>query len=85
MRLPAFDIVAVALEMRQGLAVNDLFERLAADTRLGLSREQIDALVAEPITFTGAAVAQTQEVCRRVAELVSRYPDAAGYAPGAIL
>ena len=29
--------VAVALEMRQGLAENDLFERLAADPRLGLS------------------------------------------------
>ena len=77
--------VGVALEMRQGLAVNDLFERLAADERLGLTRAQIDALVAEPITFTGAAVAQTQEVCRRVAELVSRHPEAASYSPGAIL
>ncbi|GAA4120943.1 adenylosuccinate lyase [Nocardioides fonticola] len=77
--------VGVALEMRQGLAVNDLFERLAGDVRLGLTREQIDALVADPITFTGAAVAQTQEVCRRVAELVSRHPEAAAYAPGAIL
>ena len=77
--------VGVALEMRQGLAVNDLFERLAADERLGLTRAQIDALVAEPIAFTGAAVAQTQEVCRRVAELVSRHPEAASYSPGDIL
>ncbi|MCW2753125.1 MAG: adenylosuccinate lyase, partial [Marmoricola sp.] len=38
--------VEVALEMRQGLAVNDLFDRLATDTRLGLSRDQILALVA---------------------------------------
>ncbi|MBZ5735674.1 adenylosuccinate lyase [Nocardioides sp. TRM66260-LWL] len=77
--------VGVALEMRQGLAVNDLYERLAADPRLGLSRDQIDALVAEPIAFTGAAVAQTQEVCRRIAAVVSRHPEAAAYAPGDIL
>ena len=42
-------------------------------------------LVAEPITFTGAAVAQIQAVCRRVAEVVARHPEAAAYAPGAIL
>ena len=77
--------VAVALEMRQGLAVNDLFARLAGDQRLGLTRGQIDDLVAEPIAFTGAAVAQTQEVCRRVAALVERFPAAAAYAPGEIL
>ena len=38
-----------------------------------------------PITFTGAAVAQTQAVYRRVADLVSRHPDAAAYSPGTIL
>ncbi|HEY9566047.1 MAG TPA: adenylosuccinate lyase [Nocardioides sp.] len=77
--------VGVALEMRQGLAVNDLFDRLAADERLGLSRAQIDALVAEPIAFTGAAVDQVQSVVRRVAELVEKHPAAAAYAPGEIL
>lgn len=77
--------VAVALEMRSGRVDNDLFERLAADRRLGLSMAQIDALVAEPIGFTGAAVAQTDAVVRAVAELVTRHPDAAAYTPGAIL
>ncbi|MGO4256652.1 adenylosuccinate lyase [Marmoricola sp. RAF53] len=77
--------VGVALEMRQGLAVNDLFDRLAADTRLGLTREQIAALVADPIEFTGAAVAQTQEVVRRVEEVVKSDPAAASYVPGDIL
>jgi len=77
--------VGVALEMRQGLAVNDLFDRLAADPRLGLSRQQIDALVAAPIEFTGAAVAQVQEVVRRVDEVAKAHPDAASYSPGAIL
>ena len=77
--------VGVALDMRQGQADNDVFARLAADPRLGLDRDRIDALVIEPIAFTGAAVAQTQEVCRRVADVVARHPDAAAYTPGGIL
>ncbi|RNL60434.1 adenylosuccinate lyase [Nocardioides marmoriginsengisoli] len=77
--------VGVALEMRQGLAVNDLFDRLAADTRLGLTREQIAALVADPIEFTGAAVAQVQAVVRQIEKVVAADPAAAAYSPGAIL
>jgi len=77
--------VGVALEMRQGLAANDLFDRLAGDERLGLTREQIDALVADPIEFTGAAVDQVRAVVAAVEELAKRHPDAAAYSPGAIL
>ncbi|QBR93241.1 adenylosuccinate lyase [Nocardioides euryhalodurans] len=77
--------VGTALAMREGQAENDVLDKLAADGRLGLGREQIDALVAEPITFTGAAVAQTQAVCRSVADVVARHPAAASYVPGAIL
>ena len=77
--------VGVALAMRAGQVDNDVFDRLAADRRLGLDRAHIGALVSEPIAFTGAALAQTQEVCRRVAEVVARYPDAAAYTPGGIL
>lgn len=77
--------VGVALEMRQGLAVNDLYERLAGDARLGLTREQIDALVADPIEFTGAARAQVQAVVAAVEALAAAHPEAAAYAPGEIL
>lgn len=78
--------VAVALEMReQGAANNDLFDRLAADARLGLSRDAIDALVAEPIAFTGAATAQVASVVEQVNVVVAAHPDAARYTPGAIL
>ena len=48
-------------------------------------RAAIDALVAEPIAFTGAAVAQTQAVVRRVDDVVARHPEAAAYSPGPIL
>ncbi|TYL45346.1 adenylosuccinate lyase [Nocardioides sp. BGMRC 2183] len=77
--------VGTALAMRQGQAENDVFAKLAADDRLGLTPAQLQSLVAEPIAFTGAAVAQTQEVCRRVDTWAQRHPEAAGYAPGEIL
>ncbi|KRF02564.1 adenylosuccinate lyase [Nocardioides sp. Soil777] len=77
--------VGVALDMRQGQAENDVFDRLAADERLGMTREEIDGLVAEPIEFTGAAVAQTRAVVARVEVLAAAHPAAAAYTPGAIL
>jgi adenylosuccinate lyase len=77
--------VAVALEMRQGRTHNDLFDRLAADPRLGLDRDAIAALVSDPIEFTGAARSQTQAVVRRVEALVTRHPAGAAYTPAAIL
>ncbi len=77
--------VGTALAMRKGQAANDVFAKLAADDRLGLTADQLATLVADPITFTGAAVTQTQEVVRRVAEVDARHPEAAAYAPGAIL
>ena len=78
--------LAVALAMReQGAERNDLLDRLAADRRLGLSREELTAAVASPLGFTGAAVDQVDAVLARVARLVDKHPDAAAYRPGAIL
>ncbi len=78
--------VGIALEMREkGVDRNDLFDRLADDGRLGLSRGELDALVDDPLTFTGAASAQVAEVVRRAQEVAERYPEAAAYTPEAIL
>ena len=78
--------VAVALEMRErGAERNELLERLSADPRLGLTADDLAALVAEPVTFTGAAAAQVAEVVRRVAEVVAEHSVAAGYVPDGIL
>jgi adenylosuccinate lyase len=77
--------VAVALGLREGAVDNDLFDRLAGDPRLGLTRAEIDELVSDPIAFTGAATAQVAEVVRRVAEVAAKHPEAAGYQPGDIL
>jgi adenylosuccinate lyase len=78
--------VAVALDMREsGAGANDLFDRLAADPRLPLSRADLDALVAEPLAFTGAATSQVDAIVARVDALAAKHPDAAAYTPGAIL
>jgi adenylosuccinate lyase len=78
--------VAVALEMREkGVEGNDLLARLASDERLGLTQADLDALVAEPLSFTGIATDQIGAVALRVAEVVSSYPDDVKYRPGEIL
>jgi len=78
--------VAVALEMReQGRTDNDLLDRLAADDRLPLTREDLAELVAAPLAFTGRAVDQVDGFVARVAELVAVDPEAARYRPGGIL
>ena len=78
--------VEVALAMREGGDVrNDLLDRLAADERLGLSHADLDAAVAEPLRFSGAAGAQVDAVVSRVEQLVARHPDAAAYRPAPIL
>lgn len=78
--------VAVALDLRErGSDRNDLLDRLAADARLGFSRAELDALVAEPLTFTGAATAQVIEVGARIEKIAAAHPAAAAYSPAPIL
>lgn len=78
--------VATALEMRErGTAGNDLLDRLAGDPRLRLSREEVAALVVEPIEFTGAARRQVSVIAERVARVVAEHPRAAAYSPAPIV
>jgi adenylosuccinate lyase len=78
--------VAVALAMREkGAADNDLFDRLAADDRLRLSRTEIDTLVADRSAFVGAADNQVRAVACRVAAIVAEHPQATRYVPAPIL
>jgi adenylosuccinate lyase len=78
--------VGVALAMREkGQADNDLVARLQGDERLGLAPGALDGLMADPLSFTGAASAQVAAVVARVSEITAAHPDAAAYTPGAIL
>jgi adenylosuccinate lyase len=77
--------VAVALAMREGSHDNDLLDRLAGDSRLPLTRDQLDSLIAEPMEFTGAAREQVARVADRVQGIVEAHPAAAAYSPASIL
>jgi adenylosuccinate lyase len=77
--------VASALAMRQGAERNELLDRLSADDRIPLDRAGLDALMADRLSFTGAAGEQVAAVVARIEEVAKRHPEAAAYAPGSIL
>ena len=77
--------VAVALNMRENGGEQDLIDRLAADDRLPLTKQQLDDALADRHVFIGAAESQTHRVIDRVRALVAQYPQAADYVPGEIL
>ncbi len=79
--------VDVALEMRgpNGGDGNAVLDRLAADARLGINRQDLEGLIAQPLEFTGAAREQVATVAAKVSKLVASSPEAATYRPEPIL
>jgi len=78
--------VAVALDMRQkGVTENNLLDRLTKDSRLGLSKKQLDTALADPMQFVGNAPRQISNFVDRVEQVVNKYPEAAKYVPEEIL
>ncbi|CAB5059600.1 MAG: adenylosuccinate lyase [Actinobacteria bacterium] len=75
--------VKAALLMREGKA-NTLLEALAADDRLPLDRAALDALISQPIEFTGDARQQIARVVDRIDAITSAHPAAAQYKPHSI-
>ena len=78
--------VAVALEMREtGKRENDLLDRFAADPRLGLNRQELDTVLANPLELAGTALSQIRTLVAEVETIANAHPQAAGYSPGEIL
>lgn len=78
--------VGVALAMREsGQSENDLLDRLASDDRIPLSRNELDALLAERLSFTGDAARQIASMIAQIEAVAADHPEAAKYSPGAIL
>jgi adenylosuccinate lyase len=75
--------VKAALLMREGKA-NTLLDALAADDRLPLDRKALDALISQPIEFTGDARQQIARVVDRIGAITSAHPAAAQYKPHSI-
>ena len=79
--------IAVALQMRDahGADGSVLLERLAADSRLGLTLAQLQGLMAEPLEFTGAARDQVARVASLISTIVARTAGSDTYSPEPIL
>jgi adenylosuccinate lyase len=75
--------VKAALAMREGKA-NSLLDALAADARIPLDRKALDALISQPIEFTGDARQQIARVVDRIDAITSARPAAAQYKPHSI-
>ena len=77
--------VAMALDMRERGAEQNLVERLASDERLPLDQTQLEEALSDRHAFIGAAESQVDRVLARVQKLVDAHPQAAAYTPGDIL
>jgi adenylosuccinate lyase len=78
--------VAVARDLRKGaIGENDLFQRLAGDKRLGLSKDALDRVFQIGRNATGDAGAQVDAFAAKVQALAAKNPEAAKYEPGDIL
>jgi adenylosuccinate lyase len=75
--------VKAALAMREGKE-NSLLADLAADDRLPLDRVSLDALISDPIEFSGDARQQVARVVARITVITSAHPGAATYKPASI-
>lgn len=78
--------VATVNDLRTGkVEKNNLIERLASDTRLGLDRAALDAILSKGDQESGAAKAQIVAFSTAVRKLEEASPTAASYKPGSIL
>jgi adenylosuccinate lyase len=75
-----------ALEgQRAGSAEPGFIERIAADPRLRLSRQEIERLVESGRRRTGRASEQAREIAAELRQAAAAHPEAVGYAPDPIL
>ncbi len=78
--------VATVNDLRTGkVEKNNLVERLAGDSRLGLDRVALDAILSKGDRESGAAKAQIAAFAAEVRKLEEASPEAAAYGPGSIL
>jgi adenylosuccinate lyase len=75
--------VAAALGMRDGKP-NNFLDAIAQDNRIPFDRSALDALIGNPLEFTGDARQQVTRVVSRIEAISSAYPAAAQYKPGSI-
>ena len=75
--------VAAALGMREGKQ-NNFLDAIAQDNRIPFNRAALDALIGNPLEFTGDARQQVARVVNRIEAISAAHPAAAQYKPGSI-
>jgi adenylosuccinate lyase len=75
--------IATSNEIRQGKTTN-LIQAIAADSRIPLTQDEFEKLIASPIEFTGLAQEQCDAVIAKITRITKSHPTAAAYQPGAI-
>ena len=75
--------VAAALGMREGKK-NNFLDAIAQDNRIPFDRAALDALIGNPLEFTGDARQQVARVVNRIEAISAAHPAAAQYKPGSI-
>ena len=78
--------VATVKDLRSGtISQNDLVDRLAADGRLGLEKDQIQAITENAAALLGNAQSQVESFHSEVSGFVAEYPGATKYEPAPLL
>ena len=75
--------VAAALGMREGKS-NNFLDAISQDNRIPFDRAALEALIGNPLEFTGDARQQVTRVVSRIEAISSAHPAAAQYKPGSI-
>jgi adenylosuccinate lyase len=75
--------VAAALGMREGKS-NNFLDAISQDNRIPFDRAALEALIGNPLEFTGDARQQVTRVVSRIEAITSAHPAAAQYKPGSI-
>jgi adenylosuccinate lyase len=78
--------LATVADLRNGtIDRNNLIDRLASDSRIGLQRATLDAILAQGDRESGAAKSQVAAFATVVEKITKAHPKAASYTPGSIL
>jgi len=78
--------VQTVRDLRTGsISSNDLVERLAGDSRLGLLQSELAEMMGRAQAMTGLAATQVDNFCAKVEQESAKCPAAADYQVGAIL
>jgi len=70
--------LALASAMREAKDA-DFIDLLTRDGKLPLSRSEIEALISDPLSFAGNAMAQCQAVLAKISPLLARHPEVSSY------